>query len=368
MPRAKKASQPLTQQHDDRFPMLDGMRGIAAICAVLHQLGGPLGLPFLAPRGYLAADLFFVLSGLVVAHAYSHRLRRGMKIGRFLERRITRLYPMLVLGTVFALTLTSFILRRDLPTRQDLAIAGVMGSLGLPILFASSLPPAIFPINVPIWFVFFELIGNVAFAFIAKLKSAQSICFMIAALSLGGVVAGVALWGRIGFGSRIGDWPWGFPRVGFSFFVGVMLNRYRDECPRIPPAMCLTAVVSIFFVPSGHWFDRFVDLGAVVLLFPLVVAALSLQRPRSRWRSMCDFGAAISYPIYAIHYPVAMALASMMILTSQPWTVRLFTVGSTVAALILLSWWLFNYIDAPFREAITADLRRMRANRATGGT
>ena len=51
-------------------------------------------------HGYLAVDFFFVLSGFVIGYAYDGRLSKGMTTGRFFLRRIVRLQPMVVLGTL----------------------------------------------------------------------------------------------------------------------------------------------------------------------------------------------------------------------------------------------------------------------------
>ena len=57
---------------EDRFVLLDGLRGVAAFAVILdHVPGGWLG--DLVPGRYLSVDFFFVLSGFVLAHAYGKR-------------------------------------------------------------------------------------------------------------------------------------------------------------------------------------------------------------------------------------------------------------------------------------------------------
>ncbi|MFX8945840.1 acyltransferase family protein, partial [Acinetobacter baumannii] len=59
------------------FATLDGLRGVAALLVVYHHehLAGIVG----APAGaYLAVDLFFLMSGFVIAHAYEARLEQGL--------------------------------------------------------------------------------------------------------------------------------------------------------------------------------------------------------------------------------------------------------------------------------------------------
>ena len=88
---------------------LTGLRGLAAVLVCVHHLvlhigappslaqGAPGALKAFALRGYLMVDLFFVLSGFVMALAYEGWFASGLDIGtyaRFLWRRFARLWPL----------------------------------------------------------------------------------------------------------------------------------------------------------------------------------------------------------------------------------------------------------------------------------
>ena len=82
------------------YPILDGLRGVAAIIVVTFHLCEPLAtgnLDKLVNHGYLAVDFFFLLSGFVMGYAYDDRWDK-MTVGGFFKRRIERLQPMVVLG------------------------------------------------------------------------------------------------------------------------------------------------------------------------------------------------------------------------------------------------------------------------------
>ena len=89
---------------------LTGIRGIAALYVVLfHYLSGR---PFTSPlstflnHGYLAVDLFFALSGFVLALNYSHLFATGLNWPNFLAflgRRLARIYPLYLVLTLLAL-------------------------------------------------------------------------------------------------------------------------------------------------------------------------------------------------------------------------------------------------------------------------
>jgi peptidoglycan/LPS O-acetylase OafA/YrhL len=78
---------------------LTSIRGIAAWLVVLYHIrGGIAGLPGAAEavfaKGYLAVDLFFLLSGFVIWLTWHDRLRDAAAIPRFLQKRIARIWPL----------------------------------------------------------------------------------------------------------------------------------------------------------------------------------------------------------------------------------------------------------------------------------
>ena len=82
------------------YPILDGLRGVAAILVVafhIFETHSTSHLDQIINHGYLAVDFFFVLSGFVVGYAYDDRWG-SMTVGGFFKRRLIRLQPMVVMG------------------------------------------------------------------------------------------------------------------------------------------------------------------------------------------------------------------------------------------------------------------------------
>jgi peptidoglycan/LPS O-acetylase OafA/YrhL len=75
---------------------LDALRGVAA-CSVLlyHSKFTVWDEPTALMRNaYLAVDLFFVISGFVMQHAYGARIRQGMPLFDYMVLRFGRIYPL----------------------------------------------------------------------------------------------------------------------------------------------------------------------------------------------------------------------------------------------------------------------------------
>lgn len=109
---------------------LTGIRGVAAVYVVLHHylIGLAMTNPvttFLA-HGYLAVDLFFILSGFVMALNYAHMFAAGWTLPsylKFLGRRVARVYPLYLAGTLcgFVLVLLGWL--------EPLHYRGLFGNL-----------------------------------------------------------------------------------------------------------------------------------------------------------------------------------------------------------------------------------------------
>jgi peptidoglycan/LPS O-acetylase OafA/YrhL len=97
------------------LPGLTPLRGIAALWVVFYHFSSEY-LPQLdtkdfshiIPKGYLAVDLFFLLSGFVLAHVYG----AGLECGRpcrflpFIRARLARVYPLHLFVLILFVSLT----------------------------------------------------------------------------------------------------------------------------------------------------------------------------------------------------------------------------------------------------------------------
>jgi peptidoglycan/LPS O-acetylase OafA/YrhL len=85
----------------DDIRALTGVRGVAAAVIVVYHFGdvqlatGGTGSFFRIPYGYLLVDLFFMLSGYVMALTYRDAFLHltGKAFAHFMLKRVARLYP-----------------------------------------------------------------------------------------------------------------------------------------------------------------------------------------------------------------------------------------------------------------------------------
>ncbi|WP_304559716.1 acyltransferase family protein [Sphingomonas immobilis] len=342
-----------------KFYTLDGLRGVAAIAVAMFHFA-PLVAPVMLGSSYLAVDLFFLMSGFVIAYSYERKFASGMGVGKFMLVRVIRLYPMYILGTaIFALPIAAALLmRKDLVWTVggfSTAMASALLMLPSPPIPGKSL--TLFVLNPPAWSLFYELLSNLLFAAIFPVLSDRIVKLLIAVSALG-LVASAFAFGNLEGGAHWNDFVVGFARVGFSFFLGVLLCRLhrlkRLPAWRVPPVMILIASVAVLSISVSAGARPFFDLFAVIALFPLLVIAALANEPKANIRAYTVPGL-ISYPLYTIHMP-ALALVTGVMAKFTGGRVEQFAPAIGIALIVVLAlaaWGLAQTYDVAARKMLT---------------
>jgi peptidoglycan/LPS O-acetylase OafA/YrhL len=343
-----------------RYLTLDGMRGVAAFAVVLYHLRTSVA-PYTLVAGYLAVDLFFVLSGFVIAGSYEGRLTAGsLSSRRFLWVRLVRLYPLYILGTALGLlsALVSLILKGHVisvyvPAWQAAPFAAAM-------LPNPSVDPAapLFQLDAPCWSLFFELVVNLVYAVSWRLWTTPRLLVLVVALGA------VTLW--IGGGDQ--GWngltaPYGLLRVLFAFPAGVLIYRFRRLGQRLPrvPSWALLFSMAVLLTQPWRPFSQI----AVVIGFPLLVLLGANSEPARWWRPGFAEAGDISYAVYAVHLPLLDA--------AHEWAPKLHLSGHALAVGLLVTAALVpvgmiadRFYDGPTRAALgrLPSLLRLRSRGA----
>lgn len=280
-----------------RLHGLDALRGIAAFWVVLmhaHVLF-PMGIPDISPKGYLAVDFFFVLSGYVMARTYEPRMRNGLEPAKFFTARLKRLWPTMALGGLLFLPYLAEGSRGEI---YDPVAVIALNLLLLPSPWTNNA----FPLNVPAWSIFYELVANLVHAALLWRRSTRLV-ISLAVISFFALLWFVPKLGSLDIGAHKGELLAGLARVGFTYCLGIILWRTWGE-RRLPAIVALPALL---FMPwafaqapadLARWWQF--DLGFIVLAAPLLlIAGLSMRRGAI----LAKLGGELSFPLYATHYP-----------------------------------------------------------------
>lgn len=289
------------------FHTIDGLRGLAAAAVVLLHMGMIFPHAWYPPGAYLAVDLFFGLSGFVLAEAYAARLEAGLPISAFLRERVLRLWPLYTLGlSIGAAATTVKVLCHHAPV-------SALFSFPLALVYFpwSGSQGELYPLNLPAWSLFYELLVNTLMAATWRRLSNQALAGLIGCCALG-LVAAAWITGSLNAGFTWGGAPIAVARVGFSFFLGILLWRARLRpigfSAWVPMTILVVGLVADMApVPHGA-----ADLLAVFLLFPLIIWLSGSVQPSGPSLPVFKALGAASYAVYTVHEPILQCIASVI--------------------------------------------------------
>lgn len=366
------------------YQILDGLRGVAAILVVIYHVFEGLAISSGSPsiivinHGYLAVDFFFILSGFVVGYAYDDRIGKSMSLWQFAKRRLIRLHPMIVLAAV--LGAISFFVERDVLGNGE-AVPGALILLALlcTVLFIPAVPQSchevrgggeMFPLNGPVWSLFFEYIGNLLYAlFIHRLSNKTLLGLTVV---LGSGLAWFAVTDASACGFLSVGWKCeplhmagGLLRMLFPFCAGLLMARCVTP-GRVRGAfwICSAALIVLFMVPylpgaaGGCLFNGIYEAFCIICLFPLLLwvgASGTLGGGAGAISSrVCNFLGNMSYPLYAVHYPVMYLLYSWMLAHEVRTLQEALPMGAlAVICSLLLAFASWKFYDVPVRRWLT---------------
>ena len=362
------------------YELLDGLRGVAALLVVFYHIFE--GLSFAAGgtlittinHGYLAVDFFFILSGFVIGYAYDDRLGKTMSLGNFFKRRLIRLHPMIVMGAVIG-TVTFCIQGSVQWDGTKIATSMVMLALLCAMFFIPAVPGVryevrgngeMFPLNGPSWSLFFEYIGNILYALFIHQLSKKALAVLVGILGV--FLAWFALfdvssYGMIGVGWTLDsvNFLGGSLRMLFPFTMGMLLSRhFRPMQIRGAFWICSVVLLLLFCVPyiesnGPISLNGLFEAICILFVFPILVwIGASGKTTDKRSTQICKFLGDISFPLYAVHYPLmylfyAWLIDNKLYTFGEVWPTALMVyIGS-----ILLAYLCLKCYDEPVRRWLT---------------
>jgi len=327
-----------------RYESLDGMRGLCAVIVALLHFDFVLGTGVLVQHGWLSVDMFFVLSGFVIALKYEDRLRSGDGFRGFMSARAARLLPVQILGTIAgAIALWMLYLAGHLnfpgADSPSLGAAFLSGLLLVPLnvwqasgtFFFWQTP---FPVNPPLWSLQAEWLVNIVYGRWLASARIWLLILLWTALTLyllDHVFAGKRIWDL----TRPFELIPSMERAGIGFLAGVVLYRlHRRGLLMRLPSISPRAVFAIWFliclVPPIRM-PVFESVAALIVA-PLSVALLIRgERPLLKLYTVLG---TLSYPLYASHS----AIVYLAMIWLAPGTMHLLFLIPMLIAALLLAW------------------------------
>lgn len=323
-----------------RYEILDGLRGVAAVIVVMFHLLETYskGVPYqLLNHGYLAVDFFFVLSGFVVGYAYDNRWGNGMTFGNLCKRRIIRLQPMLIFGTIVGALFfymqgdhPDFSIIKDTPW-WIVVLLMIWGGTVIPIPKAWDIRgwSEFNPLNGATWSLLWEYLANLIYGLLLHRLKLRTLIILVvaAALLVVNVCLDIDIFGVLDARNYaaytvVGGWSLtpdqlliGFSRLAYPFLMGLVISRVAKmeiHVSRHGFILCSIILAVILVMsriggvnPENFWMNGLYEIVAILFVFPLIIMmGRGSKLAGERYEGLCKFLGNISYPLYVTHYPI----------------------------------------------------------------
>lgn len=302
------------------LPALTGLRAFTAANIVFFHFWNPEWFGPLAPmmnNGYVSVNFFFILSGFILAYNYTDRHAAGRFATReFWRTRVTRLYPVYLLGLLISLPILQLEWRYQTRAHfwQGLVLTPLMQQGWSPLLATFW--------NTPAWTLSCEVTFYLLFPWLLTLRWPQSgrklgmllMLLWMAALML----PLIYMWLRPDGMAPIDRYSGGYwlrgvkltplPHVP-AFLFGIVLSRLNDRLQlsnTVRFALATTSLATIFLVLEQGAKLPFLltHNGLLAPLFAGLILGLSGMHSLARLLSFRPFVAIgeASYCLYILHF------------------------------------------------------------------
>jgi peptidoglycan/LPS O-acetylase OafA/YrhL len=292
-----------------RYELLDGLRGLAALCVVLTHLGA-VG----DHAGHLAVMVFFVISGYCITASATANAAAGIGFRQFMLRRVRRIYPPYLCAIAF-FAVTRFVKSAmGAPDEVSRQLTDWIQNLTLTQWLSELFHPVLSPVQNPKLFVvaFWSLNYEEQFYLVMAVALALSLARVLPLIATILILAGVGLiWNWL----LPGAWICGlFIEYWVHFALGACLfyvltdSRRHIRLPFVVSTLLIGACCG-WRLATFQGANPYEELRAMTELAFLSLVALGLLvlRPISEkisrsplWRPIAALGT-ISYSLYLVH-------------------------------------------------------------------
>lgn len=361
----------LSPRENHRTPHLDALRIVAATAVVvLHYTeyakdNAVARFVFVHVQHFnLFVDLFFVISGFVIASQYFTKVSNAEETKRFLWRRVARIYPLhlLTLGfyVLIAIALQLGLARGENPARYPLS------DIPVQLLMLHAVVGDRLTFNFPSWSLSAEMVCYLLFPLLAA--SAARRRLSIVAIFVVAILANCA----VSLLTDAGPWTEWINRGGAfralpSFALGIALYTYRAKLDLAPTLRLPITVALIVFLLLGGLLPAALTLALAYAIVVLAIRADATRQQTLLSRSRLDRWSELTYAVYMLHIPVAtmvLTIGGRLLAPIVP-DARLVLIPVAFAVLAVASALCYRYFETPIRHWLNARFdRRMEARPA----
>lgn len=350
-------------------PHLDALRLIAAFAIVVLHYSSYVGDTavgrFIVEHSdhvNLFVDLFFVISGFVIAAQYSGRVGDRYLVGRFLWRRFARIYPLHAATLTFYLAIAILLhlgyIRVENPARYSLADVPVQ------IFLLHAIDGARLTFNFPSWSLSAEMVCYLLFPLAAFVGIRRPVLVIVLAVA---VATTLTLYVTISGTTPWTDWinRGGAFRALPAFFLGVSLYLFRDRICGLEVSALLLPTLLVFLAVG--W--ALPGMAAVGLVYLVAIIAVHCDQAKARTViAQLEIGrwANLTYSVYMLHMPVGTIVVTLVGRTiPSHWVVARFVlVAVAMVVLIVASAASFRLFENPVRRRLNAAFDRRHSGSA----
>ena len=361
---------------NERYDLLDGLRGVAAMLVLLYHIFNDAKSFFVWPTPvneffhcFLGVDFFFILSGFVMGYAYDQQWGNRMTLGGFIKRRLIRLHPMVVMGVLVGVV--AFMVQGCV--KWD-GTAVPMQTVLWAMLLALFLIPSpssldvrgnteMYPLNGSHWSLFFEYIGSLLYGLLLHRMSTKWLkVWVVLSVILLAVYSFLQEAGGLLYGWSVEPMNMlgGLLRMLYAYPMGLLLaHLFREQKPEtlqghvfLKSSLALVVLMCLPFI-GDKTLETLYQLICIVVFFPAIIWYAARGKSTGLRQQIISFVGRLSYPLYAIHFPViclqisvVQSMGDVYATSVQPWTVVPFTflISITLAVLAMLCY------DEPVRR------------------